>query len=118
MTDYHLAMHGLAIRRASTPEEVSKLVGVPADVVEGHLAAAAESGRAVLAGEKYMLTPPAEMALRMEYSRFYGDLRKNDAMIKAYEQFEKINTELKSLITGWQTIEIGGNRVTTKHKHP
>ena len=117
MIDFHLSLHGLAIRRASGPEEVANLMGLSPELVREHLESAAESGRAVRNGDKYMLTPPAEMALRMEYSRFYDDLRKNDGMIKAYEQFEKINSELKRLITDWQTMEVGGERVVNDHSN-
>lgn len=117
MMDFHLSLHGLAILRASEPDQVAGLIGLDPDVVTANLDNAAESGRTVKSGDRYMLTPPAEMALRAEYSRFYNDLRKTDDMITAYDQFEKINSELKSLITDWQTMEVGGERVANDHSN-
>ena len=87
-------------------EEVAKILEV-----------ALETGRAAKTGEKYMLTAPAQMALRAEYSRVYANERENEKLIKAYEAFEFVNTELKQLITDWQTIEIGGEKISNDHSN-
>ena len=55
------------------------------------------------------------MILLGEYSRFYGDLRADSRFTGAYERFEIINTDLKQLITEWQTVEIAGKRVPNDH---
>jgi hypothetical protein len=115
MTDLHLALHGLAIKKHASPEDVSQLMGLQADKVGKLLAEAETRGRVARAGGKYMLTAPAQMALGAEYSRLYGDLRGSEAMNAAYARFEKVNAELKQLITDWQTVEIGGSKVPNDH---
>ena len=115
MFDYHLALHGLAIRKTGDAADIAALVGLDPAVARKALDWAEAGRRIAKAGDKYMLTAPAQMALRMEYSRFYGDLRANAAMLAAYDQFETINDELKRLITDWQTVEVGGDRIANDH---
>lgn len=115
MFDYHLALHGLAIRKTGDAADVAALVGLDPAVAQKALDWAEAGRRVARAGDKYMLTAPAQMALRMEYSRFYGALRADAAMLAAYDQFETINSELKRLITDWQTVEVGGDRIANDH---
>jgi hypothetical protein len=113
----HLVMHALAIKKNGTPEAVAGIVGLDPAEVRTVLAKLVESRRAVEANGKYLLTPPARMALESEYSRLYADLRADAAFKQAYEAFERINTRLKGLITDWQTIEIGGERLPNDHSN-
>jgi hypothetical protein len=115
MFDLHLALHGLAIRRVSDAAGVAELVGLSPDVVQRHIDQAVQMGRVVATPAGYALTAPAQLALRAEYSRFYGELRRDAAMTEAYRQFEAINAELKRLITDWQTVEVGGSRMANNH---
>jgi hypothetical protein len=115
MTDMHLALHGLAIKKHGGPAEVAALVGLTEDRVAALLEEAAARGRAAKAGGRYMLTPAAQVALRGEYGRIYGALRGNAEMAAAYDAFEKVNAELKALITDWQTVEVAGSRVPNTH---
>jgi hypothetical protein len=108
-------MHGLAIKKSGTPEAIAGIVGLETDEVRGVLAKLVEAKRAVEAQGKYLLTPPARMALDSDYSRLYGDLRGNPAFKAGYEGFEKINGPLKQLITDWQTVPMGGERVPNDH---
>lgn len=111
----HLALHGLAIKKHATPQEVADLVGLNAATVSHLLDDAVSRGRAARAGDKYMLTAPAQMSLRNEYVRHYADLRADAGMAAAYEEFEKVNSRLKQLITDWQTIDIAGSKVANDH---
>lgn len=115
LPDYHLVLHGAAIRKAADAAAIAELIGLPLASVTRELAAAIEGGRAAQAGERYMLTAPGQMALRAEYSRFYEAARREPAMTAAYDRFESINSALKSLITDWQTVEVGGSRLPNDH---
>mgnify|MGYP003628204286 CR=1 FL=1 len=115
MQDTHLVLHGLAIKKHANAEAVSSVIDVPLERVQTLLDDAVARGRAVHAKGGYMLSPTARMALDGEYSRYYDALRNNDAFSAAYEAFEKINVELKTLITDWQTMSIGGQRVPNDH---
>ncbi|MFN6977976.1 MAG: hypothetical protein ACK4OP_07625 [Gemmobacter sp.] len=115
MTDMHLALHGLAIKKHGSPAEVAALMGLAEARVAALLDEAATRGRAARAGAKYMLTAPAQIALKGEYGKLYGALRSNPEMMAAYDAFEVVNAQLKALITDWQTVEVAGSRVPNTH---
>lgn len=117
MNETHLVMHGLAIKKSGTPEAIAGIVGLDTDDVRGVLAKLVEAKRCVEAQGKYLLTPPARMALDSDYSRLYGDLRGDAAFKAGYEGFERINNPLKQLITDWQTVPVGGERVPNDHSN-
>lgn len=114
-TDLHLVMHAVAIRKHGTAEDVALLAGLDQAKTTAVLASAAAGGRVVEANGRYLLSPAGQLILASEYSRFCGGLRANPAFVTAYERFERINVELKQLITDWQTLELGGKRVPNDH---
>jgi len=115
MNDRHLILHGLAIKKHATPQDVADLVDLDVEAIERSLMDAEKSGRVARAGGKWMLTAPAQMALRAEYSRVYSNLRASETMTAAYREFEAINRSLKQLITDWQTMSVGGERIRNVH---
>ncbi len=114
-SNLHLVMHGVAIKKHGEADEIVELTGLPAAAVSHELVAAEAGGRLAAAGDKYMLSAAGQMILAGEYSRFYSDLRADDSFIEAYERFERINTQLKQLVTDWQTVELAGERVPNTH---
>ena len=62
-----------------------------------------------------MLQPAAQIALKSAYSRDYADERADAAMQAAYDTFERVNEQLKSLITEWQTMTVGGKSMPNDH---
>lgn len=117
MKDQQLALHGLAIKKHGAAAEVAAITGLDTARVQGFLEDAVAAGRAVKTGEKYMLTPIAQVALKTGYSRDFSTERDNAAMGKAYDDFEKINEQLKQLITDWQTLDVGGSKVPNDHSN-
>lgn len=115
VTDLHLVMHGTAIKKHGTAEAIAGVIGKPVELVTEILQIASSKDRVVDAGGKYMLSPAGHMIVSSEYSRYWQGLRDNEAFVEAYGQFELINNELKQLITDWQTMEVGGKRVTNDH---
>jgi hypothetical protein len=110
-------LHGLAIKKHATPREIAPLVGMPEADVAALLQQAAKNGRAIETQGKYALTPLAQMALAGDYSRRFAALRGNQVFAAAYESFERINVELKTLITRWQTVDAAGTRVANDHSN-
>lgn len=115
--DSHLVLHGLAIKKHADAEAVAKLIGLSIERVNTALAEAVKRGRVSEAQGRYLLAPMARMALDGEYSKFYDGLRKNADFVAAYEGFEKINVDLKQLITNWQTMDVAGQRVPNDHSN-
>ncbi|MDB6001734.1 MAG: hypothetical protein JWP52_3433 [Rhizobacter sp.] len=115
MNSMHLVLHGLAIKKHAAAQDIAGVTGLTATVVADLLAKAKATGRAVEAQGKYLLSPLARIALEADYSRHYADVRNDAAFMDAYAAFERINIELKALITDWQTVDIGGQRVPNDH---
>lgn len=118
MKEPQLALHGLAIKKHGTAAEVAAITGLAPETAEKHLSAAAEGGRAMKTGDRFMLTPAAQIALRSAYSRDFSAQRGDAAMQAAYDDFERVNEQLKALITEWQTIEVGGKSMPNDHSDP
>lgn len=111
----HLVLHGIAIKKHATVDEVAGITGLDRDAVQQIVDDAVAAGRVQQAGDKVMLAPAAQMALNGEYRKAFGDLREDDAFLAAYQDFEKINVDLKQVITEWQTMTVGGEQVPNDH---
>jgi hypothetical protein len=107
--------HALAIKKQATAGDCARLAGVNAEEAAVVLSNAAATGRAVERNGSYMLTPLARIALEADYSRAFAGIRRDKEFVAAYEGFERINIELKTLITEWQTIDSGGARIPNDH---
>lgn len=113
--DLHLVMHGVAIRKHGNAADIASVCGLPSARVEQVLASGVTHGRIVNTNGRFLLSPAGQLILASEYSRFYVRLRANAAFTAACERFERINVDLKQLITDWQTLAIGGRRVPNDH---
>ena len=113
MNDMHLALHGVAIKKHAPAAAVAGVVGLSLERAEALLAQATASGRLLEAQGGYALTPAGRMILDNQYSRFCDSLRADAGFIAAYERFERVNVELKQVITDWQTLDVGGQREVT-----
>ena len=115
MNSMDLVLHGLAIKKHAAAQDIVGVTGLSAAVVAAQLAKAEATGRAVAAQGKYLLSPLARIALEADYSRHYAEVRLDAAFMAAYAAFERINIDLKGLITDWQTVNVGGQRVPNDH---
>lgn len=113
-----LALHGLAIKRHAPAAAVAALTGLALDQTEAELARAAASGRAIETQGAYTLTPLARVALQAGYDRHFAELRADPAFTAAYNDFERINPELKQIVTDWQTRRLGGEVRANDHSDP
>jgi hypothetical protein len=115
MSKMHQLLHGLAIKKHATAREIAPMVGMPEGEVVRLLDQATKNGRAIATDGKYVLAPLTKVALHYDYSRHCAELRNTAAFLAAYEDFERINIELKTLITRWQTLDAGGARLPNDH---
>lgn len=117
MIQMHQILHGLAIKKHATPGEVARLLGVAESDAVAMLQDATKRGRVVHDNGKYVLAPLAHVAIEADYSRRFAAERANREFIAAYNQFERINVDLKSLMTDWQTVSTAGQRVANDHSN-
>lgn len=115
MDDRDRAFHGLAIKRHADATAVAGLMAMDATAVSAILADAVATGRAIEAKGGHALTPLGRLGIEGRYSRHFAALRDDPAFVVPYEAFERVNVKLKTIITDWQTIEIGGARVANTH---
>lgn len=119
MTDeLHLVLHGLAIKKHASAEAVAGLMGLDPGRAATLLAESVARGRALEAQGRFSLAPMARVALDASYSRHYDELRGSAEFAAQYEQFERVNASLKSLITDWQVVTVAGSRVNNDHSDP
>ena len=115
MQDAHLVLHGIAVKKYATVEDIGSVTALDPAVVASLVNEAVAKGRASEANGKYLLTPIGQVTLKSSYSKVYGRLRKDAEFLSAYETFEQINNDLKQAITDWQTVEVGGQMVPNDH---
>lgn len=117
MTDVDLlALHGLAVKKAGSPEAVAAVLGAEEGEISAALDAAVEAGRAAGAKGTYMVAPAGREWLDERYPEVFADFRADPTAAEAYERFERINRELLALFTDWQMIPAaGGERVPNDH---
>lgn len=113
-----LALHGLAIKRHAPATAVAALTGLSLDEAEAQLTRATATGRAIEAQGAYTLTPLARVALQAGYDRHFAEQRADPAFTAAYKNFERINPELKQIVTDWQTLRVGGEVRANDHSDP
>ena len=113
-----LALHGLVVKKAAEADEVARIVGQSPDEITKALEAAVASGDAMGAKGKYMVTPQGRQRLDAAYPEEFADLRANEAFVSAWERFERVNRDLKQLMTEWQTKAVGGEQVPNDHDDP
>jgi hypothetical protein len=117
VSETHLVMHGLAIKKHATPEAVAGIVGLNVEDVRAALGKLVEAKRVVEARGKYLLAPAARMALDADYSQLYEDVRAHPDFTAGYAEFERLNGSLKQLITEWQTVDVRGESVPNDHSN-
>lgn len=118
MRDNHLVLHAFAIKKFASIEDAAALAGLDEAHVRTLVAEAVTGGRLNEADGKYMPTPAAQITLRGVYAKVYATLRSNTDFQANYEAFERINDELKQLMTDWQTLTIAGETVANDHSDP
>jgi hypothetical protein len=113
--EQHLVLHGLNIKKYARPEAIAALVGMPVERVSQVIQEGVARGTVLDAGGKFSVAPAARMSLKANYGRFYVSLRGSDAFRAAYRDFEKVNEDLKALITDWQTLKVGDKLIPNDH---
>jgi len=110
-----LVLHGVAVKKHADAAAIATLVGLAPATVADLLARAVAGGRASEVNGRYLLTPAGRLIVEANYSREYAAARADVDFLAAHQRFEAINSELKQLVTDWQTRAIGGRQVANDH---
>lgn len=114
-SEQHLVLHGLAIKKYAQPEAIASLLDLPVDKVARIITDGVARGRVQEVAGKFTVASTARVSLQANHGRFFGALRSSESFQEAYHAFEKVNVDLKALITDWQTLKIGGKIVPNDH---
>lgn len=110
-----LVLHGLAVRKAGTAEQVAAALGIDVALVRQTLDEAVIVEEVVGANGMYMLSTMGRAKLDDAYPTVYAEVRIDNEFIAAADRFEVINTKLLDLLTRWQTIRQAGTTVPNEH---
>jgi hypothetical protein len=114
-----LTIHALTLRQLATADQITEVTGQPAAEVESELEKATADGAVMAARGSYMITPAGSEQLDVLYPEAFAALRADAAISTAMDSFETgVNKQVLGLTTDWQTIEVGGQRVTNDHGDP
>lgn len=117
MLDPHLlTLHTLTMKQLAAAEELAAVTGQPLAEVEAGLEKGVADGAVLAARGKYMIAPPGREALDAAYPQVFAALRSDPAVTAAIDSFETgVNKQVLAVTTDWQTVEVGGERVTNDH---
>ncbi|GLZ50244.1 hypothetical protein Acsp06_64290 [Actinomycetospora sp. NBRC 106375] len=113
--DEHLALHGLVLKKIGSPAAVAAATGLDESTALTVLQKSVTAGRVAEIDGRYALLPAGKMIVSGEYSRHYAHARADRAFVGAYEEFEKLNADLKAVVTQWQTYTVAGSQVPNDH---
>lgn len=116
MTDLQLlALHGLAVKSAGSPDAVAATLGRDPAEVQQALESAAADGHVVGAKGTFMVTPKGRAWLDEQYPQVFAGLRDDADVLAAADRFERVNRDLLALLTDWQSMPAGAERVPNSH---
>jgi len=113
--EQHAVLHGLNIKRYADAAAVASLTDLALEKVKAILNGAIAQAKVSEISGRYTLTPITKVAYLANCGRFFAELRSDEAFIAAYQEFEKINVELKAVITDWQTRQVAGRVLPNDH---
>lgn len=118
MREMHSVLHAFAIKKFASIDDAVALTGLDEAQVRTLAAEAVAGGRLNEVDGRYMVTPTAQITLQGVYAKVYAQLRSDAGFRQDYEAFERINDDLKQLMTDWQTLTIAGETVANDHSDP
>jgi hypothetical protein len=111
----HLVLHSVAVKKQANVAAIASFCGMNERVVAEILEAAVKSDRVLESKGRYALLPLAQVALEAQYEQLYISLRDSSWFKDVCQEFERLNGELKAVITDWQTVPLGGTRIANDH---
>lgn len=108
-TDF-TTLNAIYLKKMATEATIADVTGLPAEVVEQHLAAADDHGWIMRTPGGVMLLTEGAAEVLAYYDAAYAAVRADPALGQWYEGFEALNTRFIGAVTEWQQTE-GDERV-------
>lgn len=113
-----LVLHGLAVKKAGTAEDVSTVLGEDVVTVQQALDGAQSQGDVVGAKGMFMPTSSGRARLEGAYGEAFSEVRDDEEFTSAADRFETVNRKLLALLTRWQSVPRAGTTVPNDHSDP
>jgi hypothetical protein len=110
-----LSLHALAVKSAGSADSVALLLGCAPEEVEQALEAAAADGHTAGAKGTFMVTPAGRSWLDARYPDAFAAFRQDASVQAAAARFERMNRDLLALLSDWQSVPMGAERVPNTH---
>lgn len=110
-----LTLHCLTMKQLASPAHVEAIVGVPAAEAKAALGRLVENGEVKEARGNFVLMPAGRERLAARYGEIYKAVRQSDGFTGTYSRFERVNVDLKKLITDWQMMTVAGQLTPNDH---
>jgi hypothetical protein len=119
LDSYLLTVHTLTLRQLASAEQLAEINAQEVADVEANLEKAAADGAVVAARGNFMISPAGRELLDAAYPQAFADIRANDAIGTAMDDFETgVNKQVLALTTEWQTKDVDGESVSNDHGDP
>lgn len=119
LDSYLLTVHTLTLRQLASAEQLAEINTQEVADVEANLEKAAADGAVVAARGNFMISPAGRELLDAAYPQAFADIRANDAIGTAMDDFETgVNKQVLALTTEWQTKDVDGESVSNDHGDP
>lgn len=113
-----LVLHGLAVKKTGTAQDVSTVLGEDVVTVQQALDGAQSQGDVVGAKGMFMPTPAGRARLEDAYGAAFSEVRDDQEFTSAADRFEIVNRKLLALLTRWQSVPRAGTTVPNDHSDP
>ncbi len=108
-------LHALAVVKKGTAAHVAELLGADKTAVAAVIARSVALGHVVEAGNHVLLSPLARLAAAANCGRLYATVRDSKPFHVTMEEFERLNAELKAVMSQWQVRHVAGDHVPNDH---
>lgn len=111
-------LHALGVLKKGSVDRLAEILGTSVEPVTAELDQLVTLGHVAEIEGEYLLTPLARLAAIAQDGQVYADQRASASFLAAMENFERVNDELKTLISKWQTRDVAGQWIANDHSDP
>ena len=111
----YAVLTAILLKKVSDASALSEATGLPLDDT-GRILGELEKRQAVFSMNSSVMATESGTALVKEIAaRNYGELRGDPELERWHARFEPLNRQFLSAVTAWQTVDVGGTKLSNDH---
>jgi len=111
----YCVLNVVAVKKMASAGALADATGLPPGQVEDRLSFLAGLGLVETVAGSVLPSDGAEAALIQSAAEHYAALREDPAVLALADGFEDINARLLAVMSAWQQVDIGGQKVANDH---